>query len=57
MVIPLVLPLRRAVTAGAAVTWDKPTSTFQILSLDPMFDYTAPQMQMGLSVELAEVYA
>ena len=56
MVVPLVLPLRRAVTAGAAVTWDKPTGTFQILTLDPLFDYQAPQMQMGLTVELSEVY-
>jgi len=57
MIVPLVLPLRRAVSAGASVTWDKPTGTFQILSLDPTFDYTAPQLQMGLSVDLAEVYA
>lgn len=57
MVVPLVLPLRRAISSGAAVTWDKPTGTFQILSLDPTFDYTAPQLQMGLSVDLAEVYA
>lgn len=56
MVMPLVLPLRRAVAAGAAVTWDKPTGAFQILSLDPSFDYAAPQMQMGLTVELSEVY-
>ncbi len=57
MVVPLVLPLRRALSSGAAVTWDKPTGTFQILSLDPTFDYTAPQLQMGLTAELAEVYA
>ena len=57
MVVPLVLPLRRALSSGAAVEWDKPTGTFQILSLDPTFDYAAPAMQMGLSVELAEVYA
>ena len=56
MVVPLALPLRRAVTAGAAVTWDKPTGTFQILSLDPTFDYVPRQMQMGLNVEFAEVY-
>lgn len=57
MVVPLVLPLRRALSSAAAVTWDKPTGTFQILSLDPTFDYTAPQMQQGLVIELAEVYA
>lgn len=56
MVMPLVLPLRRAVSSGAAVTWDKPTAAFQILSLDPTFDYVAPQMQMGLTIELREVY-
>ena len=56
MVVPLVLPLRRAVTAGAAVAWDKPTGTFQILSLDPMFDYAPRQLQMGVGIELAEVY-
>ncbi len=57
MVMPLVLPLRRALSSGAAVTWYKPTGTFQILSLDPTFEYAAPQLQMGLTVELAEVYA
>jgi hypothetical protein len=56
MIVPLVLPLRRAVSSAAAVTWDKPTGTFQILSLDPRFDYSAPQMQMGVTVELSEVY-
>ena len=57
MIVPLVLPLRRALSSGAAVTWDKPTGTFQILNLDPSFDYAAPSMQMGLTVELSEVYA
>jgi hypothetical protein len=57
LVMPLVLPLRRAIAGGAALEWDKPAGTFQILSMDPSFDYAAPQMQMGLTVELAEVYA
>lgn len=57
MVVPLVLPLRRALASGAALTWDKPVGTFQILTVDPTFDYAAPGVQMGLTVELAEVYA
>ena len=55
--VPLALPLRAAVSAGAAVTWDKPTGTFQIVGVAPEFSYQAPGHQMGLEVMLAEVYA
>jgi hypothetical protein len=56
MTLPLVLPLRRAVALGATFSWDRPTGTFQVLNLDPIFDYSSARRQMGLTVELAEVY-
>jgi hypothetical protein len=57
MVVPLALPLRVAVAAGAAVTWSMPTGTFQLTSVEPMVDYVAPGHQMGFEVTLIEVFA
>jgi hypothetical protein len=57
MLMPLVLPLRRALAATSALVWSAPTGAFQILSLDPTFAYSPGRVQAGLMVELAEVYA
>lgn len=54
--MPLVLPLRRALAAGASLTWDGPTGTFQVLSVEPVLDYGPGGIQQGLTLELAEVY-
>ena len=56
MDVPLVLPLRRAVAAGAALVWDGPTGTFQGLSAEPMLDYGPGGIQQAMTIELAEVY-
>lgn len=57
MVVPLALPLRVAVGAGAAVVWDRPTGTFQLTSVEPMFDYEAPGTQVSFELTLMEVFA
>lgn len=57
MLLELVLPLRRALPAGAALVWNQPTGAFQILSLDPSFEYGAGRVQAGLAVDLSEVYS
>lgn len=56
MELPLVLPLRRALAATAALTWAQPTGTFQVLSAEPTFEYVPGGIQQGLQVVLAEVY-
>lgn len=57
MSVPLVMPLRVAVTNGAAVTWDRPTGTFQLLGADYGADYVAPRIQMGPELQFLEVFA
>jgi hypothetical protein len=56
IVVPLVSPLRVAVTNGAAVTWNKPTGTFQMLN-DTGMDYVAPRRQLGVELQFLEVFA
>jgi hypothetical protein len=57
IVVPLVSPLRVAVSNAAAVTWDKPTGTFQLLGADTGLDYIAPRRQLGLELQFLEVFA
>jgi hypothetical protein len=56
MDVELALPLRRALASGAALQWSKPTGTFQILAVDPTFEYQPGIIQQGLVLTLAEVY-
>jgi len=56
MAVPLVMPLRVAVTNGAAVTWDRPVGTFQLLGGDFAADYVAPRMQLGPELQFLEVF-
>lgn len=56
MDINLVLPLRRALAAGAALVWSVPTGTFQVMSADPVLEYMPGGIQQGLTLELCEVY-
>lgn len=56
MSLSLVLPLRAALTAGDALTWNSPTATWQLASDQIDFDYYSFQMQDGLEIPLREVY-
>jgi hypothetical protein len=56
-VVPLVLPLRVALTAGAAVTLARPTGTFQVTGSDYGSDYSAALVQQGVELQLLEVFA
>lgn len=57
MTVPLALPLRVDVTAGDAVVWQRPTGTFQLINVEPAFDYERPGVQMGFEVSMVEVFA
>lgn len=57
MTVPLALPLRVAVTADAAVIWDRPTATFQLQGVESMVEYGPRGVQQGLQVTLSEVFA
>ncbi len=54
MTVPLALPLRTALEASDAVTWDKPTGTFQIESVADL-QYTAGIVQEGFELTFLEV--
>lgn len=56
MSLPLVLPIRAAISSAAALTWNAPTATWQLATDLMDFDYMAPQMQGGFEVVLREVY-
>lgn len=55
MVVPLVNRIRTAITGGAAVTWDKPTVPFRMLSTGSV-NYQ-PGYADGVSLDFAEVIA
>lgn len=55
MVVPLVNRIRTAITGGAAVTWDKPTAPFRMLSTGSV-NYQ-PGYADGVSLDFAEVIA
>ena len=54
--LPLVLPLRAALSSGAALAWSAPTATWQLAVDQIDFDYYSYQMQDGIEVPLREVY-
>lgn len=56
MSVPLALPLRAPVVAGAAVTWAAPTTTFQIVEQSIDFGYGRQAWQDEIEVTLLEVY-
>jgi len=56
MTVPLLLPLRVAVATDNAVTWDKPTGTFQFEPDAVDMEYTAPRVQRGVSLQFTEVF-
>ena len=56
IVVPLVSPLRVAVTNGAAVAWSKPVSSFQLQGEAGM-DYVAPRRQLAVELQFLEVFS
>jgi len=52
-----VVPLRKALSQGAAVTLDNPTGLFQLAGSDYGFDYRAPLVQAGVDLRFLEVFA
>lgn len=55
MVVPLVLPLAQAVTASAAVLWDRPTGVFQMAGVDGLdVDYGRGRWQGQLEINLLQ---
>ena len=54
--MPLVLPLRAAMSSGAALTWSSPTTTWQLAVDQIDLEYFAPRLQDGVEVPLREVY-
>ncbi len=57
LVMPLVLPVRRAISSGTALVWNRPVGTFQLLTPQIDFTYTQPNRQRALDVDFGEVYA
>lgn len=55
MTVPLQLPLRTAVTAGAAVTWAQPTGTFQLETDAVSLEYVPGNLQSGFELSFLEV--
>lgn len=55
MTVPLQLPLRTAVTAGAAVTWAQPTGTFQLETDAVSLEYLPGNLQSGFELSFLEV--
>lgn len=56
MSLPLVLPLRAALSSGAALAWSAPTATWQLAVDQIDFDYYSYMMQDGIEIPLREVY-
>ena len=54
---PLTMPLRAALTAGAAVTLARPTGTFQLTGSDYGSDYSAALVQQGVELQFLEAFA
>jgi hypothetical protein len=53
--VPLVMPLRLPLTAGAPVTWRQPDGTFQVVG-DFGAEYVAPRVQLGPELTFLEVF-
>ena len=56
MSLPLVLPIRAAISSAAALTWNAPTATWQLATDLIDYGYMAPALQDGLDIPLREVY-
>lgn len=56
LTVPLVLPLRQQLTAGAGLTWLQPVAHFQIPANQSAFQYGRAAWQAALDLTLVEVY-
>jgi hypothetical protein len=54
--MPLALPLRQAITAGTAVTWDKPVGTFQLLGDQSQLQYMPGRWQDAVTLQFVEAF-
>jgi len=56
LTLPLVLPLCRALSNGAAVTLNQPLGTWQIDVSDGInFDFSAQSLQQGVTIQFRQV--
>lgn len=55
--VPLALPLVKAVTNGAAVTWDRPTGLWELDDDGLQLDYSAGNIMNGIAIPLRQVVA
>lgn len=56
MLLPLVLPLRAAVSSSAPLTWSSPNATWQLATDAVELEYMAPRLQDSVEIVLREVY-
>jgi hypothetical protein len=56
MSLPLVLPLRAAVSSSAALTWNAPVATWQLAADSIDFSYQSYSLQDAMQIVLREVY-
>ena len=56
MSLPLVLPLRAAISGGASLTWNAPTATWQLVADSIEFGYPSYSLQDAMQITLREVY-
>lgn len=54
--VPLVLPLRRAVSSGAALAWASPTATFELAAAELAAAYTPGLVQQPLELTFVEAF-
>jgi hypothetical protein len=57
LTMPLTIPIRNAVPAGAALVWDRPTGVFQLMSNQTEFIYSSNRIQSGIELMFLETYA
>jgi len=57
MTVPLARPVQKAISNGAAVSWDAPTGLWQLEAESMAFDYSAPVLQGGIALPFRQVIA
>lgn len=57
MAVPLVTPLQRPITAGAAVTWANPTGLWEVDADSLPLNFNPAQVADGFALPLREVFA
>lgn len=57
MTVPLAVPLPKAISSGAAVTWNAPTGLWELDDDGLQLDYSAGLLQGGIAIPLRQVVA